>query len=340
VRHNSEISRVRPNSDWGKHMEQYEFDFGDPQPILAECAEPGVHRDIDFDTYRSWQAVNSGVVTWGTISMRHFQAAINGEVPNDDSASRKFGRAVHTRLLEPNEYKNRVLISRPCCSLLKSGDRKGEECGKSTSFIDNGGNWFCGTHKPADAFMPADFVSQNEALRIEEMATELHSHKAMSLLKASGWSEVSIVFDVDGIRMKGRIDRFSQASRFILDLKKCRVGYGTLDECRKAIANYGYMRQMAIYRKGIEKLLGFKPKCVWLFVEESPPYQPQIIEAEEWELDHAWSSVAGIINGYAAAKAKGVFDGYVRFSDDGEIISSHMGGYPPFMARSIQEGMA
>ena len=323
-----------------RFMSQQELDFDDVRTNFANCPEPGVHRDVDFEAYRSWTAVNSGVVTWGTVSMRHFQAALNGELSNDDSKSRKFGRAVHTRLLEPEVYKQRVLVSQPCCAVLKSGDRKGVVCGKSSSCIDENMQWFCGTHKPTDSSVPTDYVSADEADRIEQLATELHSHKAMSLLKADGWSEVSLVFDINGVRMKGRIDRFSQPAKFILDLKKCRVGYGTMEECRKAIGNYGYMRQMALYRKGVETLLGFTPRCVWLFVEEGSPYQPQIVEAADWELDHAWSSVSGIVNAYVAAKERGVFDGYIKFDNDGKIISSHMGGYPDFMARAIEGGRA
>lgn len=318
---------------------QLELDFDNARTNFADCAMPGVHRDVDFLTYQSWQAVNSGVVTWGTISMRHFQAALNGDISSDDTKSRKFGRAVHTRLLEPGRFRERVLIAQPCVAELKTGGRKGDACGRAGSrFLSD--RWYCGTHAPAEALTPLDYLSAEEADRVETMAKSLHEHKAMSLLKADGWSEVSLIFDVCGVRMKGRIDRFSESSRFILDLKKCRVGYGTMEHCRKAIADYGYMRQMSIYRKGAEILCGFKPSCVWLFVEEGPPYEPQIVEAEEWELDHAWSAVSGIINGYVLAKERGIFDGYIRFDSSGQIISSHIGGYPPHMARLIQEGKA
>lgn len=320
-----------------------ELDFESIRTNFADCVEPGIYRDIPSADYRGWRAVNSGVVTWGTISMRHFKAALDGEVSNDDTKSRKFGRAVHTRLLEPDQYDKRIMIAQPCCAILKTGDRKGETCCKSSSryiydFMLEENLWFCGTHAPSDSIMPDDSVSVDESEHIEALAKSLHEHKAMSLLKASGWSEVSLVFDVNGVRMKGRIDRFSESAKFILDAKKCRIGHGTMEECRKAIGDYGYLRQMAIYRKGIEVLLGIKPRCIWLFIEEGPPYEPQIVEAEEWELDHAWSVVSGIIDAYRLAKDSGRYDGYIKFAEDGSIISSHMGAYPQYMARAIQEG--
>lgn len=317
-----------------------ELSFDDVVTNTCECPNPGIYFDEDFDLYRQWKAFNSGVIKYGEVSQRHMHAAYNGEISNEDTKSRKFGRAVHTRLLEPKKYADRVLVSRPCCAELKSGDRKGQACGKSGSCVDDSMNWYCGTHKPAEVSVPAEFVSQDEHDRVEKMATSLHSHPAMELVRANGWSECSLVYDFNELRLKGRIDRYSKEARFVLDLKKCRVGYGTMELCRKAIAEYGYMRQMAIYWKGIEILEGFRPRCLWLFIEEGPPYCPQIVEAEEWELEHAWQHVAGILSGYKTSAERGRFDGYVKFDNTGQIISNHTGGYPTWMAKQIQDGRA
>lgn len=312
---------------------------------FADCPNPGIYFDKDFDEYRSWRAFNSGVIKYGEISQCHMHAAFNGEISNEDTQSRKFGRAVHTRLLEPAEYAARVCISQPCCAVLKTGDRKGEFCGKSGTHVldlrlDVLPHWYCGTHRVEGATTPKEFVTQEEHDRIERMAKMLHDHPAMALLKAAGWSECSVVYDFNGLRVKGRIDRYSRKSQFVLDAKKCRVGYGTMELCRKAIAEYGYMRQMAIYQKGIEILEGFKPRCLWLFIEEAAPYCPQIVEADQWELDHAWEHVAGILSGYKASQERGRFDGYVKLDNQGNILSNHVGGYPTWMAKAIQEGRA
>lgn len=306
---------------------------------FADCPTPGIYFDKVFEDYRSWRAFNSGVIKYGEISQCHMHAAFNGEISNEDTQSRKFGRAVHTRLLEPERYASRVMVSEPCVMSLKTGDRKGQACGKAGSYVSNG-RWFCGTHKPDEAILPPEMVSREEHDRIERMAQMLHDHPAMALLKADGWSECSIVYDFNGLRMKGRIDRYSRKSQFVLDAKKCRVGYGTMELCRKAIADYGYMRQMAIYQKGIEILEGFQPRCLWLFIEEAAPYCPQIVEAEQWELDHAWQHVAGILTGYKASQERGRFDGYVKLDNQGNILSNHVGGYPTWMAKAIQEGRA
>lgn len=321
--------------------DQLDLDFdADLKTNFGDCPQPGIYRDMPFADYAAIRAINSGVVRWCGVSLLHGQAAFNGQISNEDTQSRKFGRAVHVALLEPLVFAERVLIAESCAAILKTGDRKGQPCGKAGCCVDENLRWFCGTHRPDDATVPDDFVSPAEHERIQAMVATLHSHPAMALLKAPGWSECSVVYDWNGLTLKGRLDRFSADARFVLDVKKCRLGYGTMDECRKAIDNYQYLAQMAIYWKGVETLLGFRPRCLWLFVEDSPPHCPQIVEAEEWELEHAWNDVAAISSGFKAARDADKWDGYVKLSADGQIISSHMGANPLWKAKMIQEGRA
>lgn len=315
--------------------DQLELPFEDVPCNFAACPPVGIHRDIAFEVYASWRALNSGCLRQPT--MKHIKAAFDGQLANDDTRSRKLGRAVHVRLLEPDVYAERVLIAEPCCAELKSGERKGRTCGKSGGFVVNG-RWFCGTHKPDGAIVPLDYVSQDEAERIEAMAASLHGHPSIALLRSDGWSECSIVYESHGLKLKGRLDRFSESAKFVLDVKKMRVGFGAMDDCRKAIDDYGYLVQMAIYWKGVETLCGFRPRCLWLFVEDGAPFDVQLVEAEQWELDHAWQEVSGILSAFERCVADEYFPGYVKFDKAGAIISSHSGANPLWKAKLIQEG--
>jgi len=233
--------------------EQLDLEFSDDvRSNFAECPPAGIYRDIPFADYAGWKAINSGIVKWGHVSQRHMKAAFDGKIANEDTLSRKFGRAVHTRLLEPELFSERVLVSSPCSALLKSGDRKGERCGKAAGHRVQGGDWYCGTHKPDDAIQPEDFVTEAELQRIEAMATALHESPVTALLKAEGWSEASIVFKQDSLVLKGRLDRISQQAGMLLDLKKMRLGYGTMEDCRRAIDRYSWMNQMRLYSQGVK----------------------------------------------------------------------------------------
>lgn len=328
--------------------EQAELEFEDTLSTNAnECPSQGIYRDVPFATYADWKAINSGVVKWGDrVSLKHMHAALNGLLPNEDTLSRKFGRAVHSRLLEPETFADRVLVSQPCCAILKSGDRKNLPCGKTASVLtvpssfSGGPSWFCGTHKPDGAIAPDEFVTPAELERIEAMAAGLHNHPLMSLLRAKGWSETSVVFNWGELRCKGRLDRYSKDARFVVDIKKMRLGYGSMEECRKAIEKYQYLAQACIYWKAIEVLEGFRPRMIWLFIEEQFPFDIQFVEADEWELEHAWQRVAAVLAGYQKCVESGVFPGYVKVDENNQIISNHLGAFSPWMAQKIQRGEA
>lgn len=39
-------------------------------------------------------------------------------------------------------------MNNTCCSILKSGPRRGNECGKN-GILEYNGNWYCGSHRPS-----------------------------------------------------------------------------------------------------------------------------------------------------------------------------------------------
>src|SRR5688572_27676231 len=87
---------------------------------------PGIHYDLSFADYARIPALNSSVLKWGhppSGSMLHLKAAIDGEIETEDSRDRKFGRALHVRLLEPDRYRSEILIAGECGAIKKSGQR-------------------------------------------------------------------------------------------------------------------------------------------------------------------------------------------------------------------------
>jgi len=133
--------------------------------------EPGIHH-VSFDEYLSWVAINSGVVKQPTV--RHMQAAMNGELEDKDTTARRFGRGAHCMILEPDEYAHRFLIATPCTGVK----RDGEVCNKTAKFYD-GIKWYCGTHKTEDAETPIDYVTEEEYEAHKQMRLALKNHPIM-----------------------------------------------------------------------------------------------------------------------------------------------------------------
>jgi hypothetical protein len=147
-----------------------------------------------------------------------------------------------------------------------------------------------------------------------------------------GWSEASIVWEHDGIKLKGRVDKLAQGSRsLVLDLKKMQVGAGVREKCQREILNRGYHVQAAIYVKGIEVLTGKKPEFVWLFVEDNDPFDIQVIPADDRDIEIGWQAVRQAIRVWREAGPNP--PGYIIDPE----ISIKPGGLPDWYVQQWEE---
>lgn len=261
----------------------------------GDIPEVGIFRDVPFATYAGWKAINSGVVKWGGISMKHMLAAYEGRLKSEDTRDRKLGRAIHARLLEPETFSQQFRIADPCQAVLKSGDNKGKPCGAASSWEGPEGGWFCGVkgHRPEGSKPAENTISAAERDRCDKIAESLKNHFAMPLMRRSGWSEQSMVWMWRDWLLKGRADRMTIGSDrpMILDLKKCQVGKGRREDCQKAIETYGYHRQAAMYCNGAKVLTGNDHEFVWIFVEDNEPFDIQVIPATKQDIEIGWKQV-------------------------------------------------
>lgn len=195
--------------------------------------------------------------------------------------------------------------------------------------------WYCGVkgHAPHGAFPPQEFVSEEEAERIEAIREALRSHEAMKLLRGESWSEVTCVWEHLGLLRKCRIDRYSiKPKHRIIDLKKCKPGNGSREDCEKAILNNGYYRQMAGNVEAIEALTGETPEAIWLFIEDDYPFDVNIIPADSETIAIGKWENHDIISRYAAATKKDDCRGYIF---DARVI--RYGGLPDWYKRQCRE---
>lgn len=283
---------------------------------MPQLPDDGIHRDVVFEDYERWPAINSGKVRWMQVSSLHGHAAMRGLIKSDDTPDRRFGRLAHCWVLEgESAFMARFPLQGTCQAALKSGDRKGDACGASGRYVDFDGNWYCGAknHAPIGVTEPTEFFKVEELERIKGMAERLHGHDAMKLLSRSGYSEASLLWTFPGnpdLRMKGRLDRYAEADEtrepFVIDFKKMQVGAGSTEDCEKAILNYHYHWQAAIYVEGVERLTGRRPQFCWVFQEDNPPYDLNVIPAAPRVLEIGWWQVSQAVEKYR----RGVRDGF------------------------------
>jgi hypothetical protein len=270
---------------------------------------PGLHRDLDFATYAALPYVNSGAIKWGMVSMRHMQDSIAGKLESDDTKDRRFGRGAHCCILEGHEaFASRFLVATTCNSQFANGS----PCKAPGKWYD-GKSWYCGRHKHDDCTEPTEFESIEEGERIKAMADRLHGHPSLAMLKRKGWSELTIVYDRDGVRCKIRIDRAPEDLDICMDVKKGGVGAITDAACMDSIVRYGWHRQAALYVDGIKAHhpLGLEPAFAWVFVEDGYPFgvnvivaDPETIECGRWEVNQ-------VLEQWRRANQYGTFPDYM-----------------------------
>lgn len=273
--------------------------------------DDGIYTAYGFDEYASWPLLNISTLLWADKTLEHLKAAIDGQV-SIESRALNFGRAVHCRLLEPDEYKKRFVVAKPCQAKLKSGTRKGLPCGCTASYLD-GETWLCGSHKGDNYIEPSEFISPAEAQDIDRMAVKIGQHPVVNLIRQHGGYESSIVWKFADVRCKGRLDKLitnAQCPDTIVDLKKVRVGHGGPTKFAKSIISYSYHTRAAWYCDAVKSITGRLPVFIWIVVEDGPPYSIAVYRADDYDLSIGRFEYRRFLNYYSRSMISGEWPGY------------------------------
>ncbi len=280
----------------------------DDLPVVTGDMATGFYYDLTFETYCKLPGVNASTLCWGDLSDAHMKAAIDGLLQHD-SPDMAFGRALHARLLEPESYQERFVVSPGCEAVLSSGKNKGQMCGKTAKYLLPSGKFACGTHTSIDE-QSANILTADEAARVEGAAAAVKEHDVVKLLRQSGGFECTAVWQRDGVLCRGRLDKLCAKVPAIVDLKKITVGRGKLRTIELDILNYNYDIKAAWYVDGVERILGARPAFVWIFVEDGPPYGVRVLQADADTLAVGALKANDLFERYKRANESGVWPGY------------------------------
>jgi hypothetical protein len=271
--------------------------------------EPGIY-PMTEEVYRKIPAMNCSVLDWGIASMHHLKAAIDGRLIREDTDALTFGRAFHVRVLEPSLYAERVCVRGSCASVLKSGNRKGMECGAAgRGQID--GEWLCGTHGGDDSLLPAgvEYISSDDAQRIERAVEAIKCRKIDALRRAPGQFEVCIIGDLHGVRCKAKLDKYIKSPHAIVDLKKVAAPKSprevkiSRDKFERTIETYGYGMRAAFYCDLVKSVTGDMPRWYWLTVEDGEPFTAAVYRASEHAIESGRNEYMNLLDQLKTARA-------------------------------------
>lgn len=226
--------------------------------------ETGVYDDMSYADYAAIDAVRATQLKPYKISARRGRHA---ELNQLSGRFLDVGNAIHTLVLEPDEFEKRYAVLGPCEAEIKSGARKGEACGLSGT-VEVNGQSFCGKHGKATGGGPF-------CLKLDEYKTAMNIIGALDQrpdirqhLDAPSHTERVLVWnDPDlGVLCKCRIDRQTIEDGTIVDLKTTAAPDLSARTVMGISHKLGYHNSLAWYRRGC-RVLGIDVAAVlivWL----------------------------------------------------------------------------
>lgn len=288
--------------------------------------EVGVHYDVPFNTYLSWEAISNSRLSRAKQSLRHYREGVWRE----PTPAMRLGSLVHCGRLEPLAVAERYVMMPEFeydeANRTKSGDVPSSP--RSTGYYKDKVRDF--TRINADK----EVVTREQYDKMLGIVRSLGRDPYAALwLNSPGFVEVSIVWvdEESGLLCKARIDHANEDWSRMTDLKTCENAM----KFSNSIADWGYHRQLAHYSNGIKALdLHQSPECCLVAVESEAPHCSRSAPLHEEDLVIGRQEVSRLLIDISEAKQTGEWPGYSSpkhwrlpsWYDSGEPIELFVGG--------------
>lgn len=234
---------------------------------MTEQPAAGRYEGVPDATYHGWEALNSSRIGLILRSPAHFKAA--EEYPEEPTPQMIYGRAIHLAVLQPDKLLDHFCEPKPEKPSGKAYDRrtvKGKEnyARWETAVLDP---WLVSNNTKIS-------LTQGEWDHLPGIAQSVDRTPEAHYVLGLGKHESSFVWQdpTTGLWCRCRPDATGESRNLLADLKS------TVDArpeaFSKSIARFGYHRQAAWYRMGVNAVLGEGTirDFVFVAVEKLPPY--------------------------------------------------------------------
>lgn len=243
------------------------------QSRVPNDIKPGIYFDITNEAYHAGPGVSKSQLDDIAVCPAFYQWRKAAPVDTEKTKALDMGTALHCRLLEPDEFKNRFIIVPEFNRRTTAG--KEEE----KAFLENCAN-------SGKTVMTAE-----DGRKLELMYGSVMAHPGCrALLEAEGKTESSIYWtDTEtGELCRIRPDKFLTNSPLILDVKKVT----DMSRFARHVEEFRYHVQAAMYCEGWKAYSGETPRFAFLAVSESIdcgkyPVHLYILEDEHHDIGYS-----------------------------------------------------
>jgi len=212
------------------------------------------------EKYHESSAVGSSLLK--TIHSKSVLHALKQEF--EKTPAMTLGSAVHTAILEPENFDLEYAVAPKCDRRTKAGKEI----------------WANFTASAGDKTVLAEWESEV----ITQMKTAVFTHPIARKMLTGGESEYSYFTDIDGIEVKCRPDYFKNGA--LIDLKTTKDA--SFEGFSKQMGSLAYHLQAAFYLDVFHKSMGSKPtnqEFYFVAVETKKPYAVAVYRLDEAQIE-------------------------------------------------------
>jgi hypothetical protein len=253
-----------------------------------------IYKNLPFKKYTEMEGVNNSKLSLLRQCPQKYLHFLNHQ--RDDTPALSLGRAIHTAVLEPENFNKEFF----CLPDIDRRTNKGKE--EYNRICSQNGDKTC---LKADEF--------NKAL---EIATAIRSQNAVIKLLEGSEAEISIDWvDHDtGLQCKARVDAYNEQLCTIIDLKTT-TDASVKGFPRKLFA-YGYHRQASFYLDGL-RANGLQARhFVFVAAEKDPPYSVGIYRLTDDVIALAQKENTHLLRKLKACQESGEWPSYTQGIED------------------------
>jgi hypothetical protein len=241
----------------------------------------GIFPNLSFEEYLAIPCLSQSTLKEGRKSMAHLHAAMTEEWTDKPTDDMLLGSALHCAFLEPEMMPEKVVK-------WDGGARRGPEW---KAFLADHGHQIILTEA-----MHAKLIGMTRSLR-NYIRSRPELRKWYSQIEGT---ELSIVGEVHGVTMKGRVDALTPDPLF--DLKK--VADGDLRLFQSNAHKFGYGIQAYVYLQ-----LTQRERFILLTVEDYGCFDAVSYELDEQMMREGRREACELLNRVAKCQASGVWPG-------------------------------
>jgi hypothetical protein len=222
--------------------------------------------------------------------------------PPERTDAMEFGAALHSLVLEPELFDNVYAVEPNIKRLTKAQKDAAKPSAPTIALMEQWEEW--------EAAHPNCIgIKADNYEKMVKMRDAIMANKASASVLTKGEKELSLFWtdEQTGADMKCRVDNYFNG--YVVDLKTTTdaspTGFG------KAVGNYGYHRQAALYSDGVEACFGEKPKgFIFVPVEKEPPFLSAAYILDDASFQQGYDEYRELLAQYIVCKLSKNWHGY------------------------------